>query len=107
MRYILNSAVITSPGIYQYVLITPEEAGMWIQNSVFESTIGYPETAIALTEILGIEIPVNRKQIKMQVGDEALVFRLTCRLDDPRAKGEQGIDFIRENCEIGLLIRRQ
>lgn len=103
MRYILNSAVITTPGIYTYRLVGVDEAKKWIERGPFESTLGYLETAVCLSAITGIPIKVNRKMVRMQEGDEALVFRLTCRLDDPRLKGQVEVDFILANCEIGIL----
>lgn len=104
MRFILNSAVITTPGNYSYELITVEQAKWWINKGEFLSTIGYQETADALSKVLGINIPLNRKNIKMELGDEALVFRLTARMNDPELKGKIGsIDFIIANCEIGIL----
>ncbi|NOY58945.1 MAG: DUF1874 domain-containing protein [Calditrichaeota bacterium] len=103
--YILNSAVITTPGNYIYLHININEARRWLKENPWESTLGYEETAKALEMLVGIKIPVNRKLIKMKPGDEALVFRLTRRLDDPAIKGSVGIDFIIENCEIGILKR--
>ncbi|GEM_PF-2599456 len=101
-RYILNSAVITAPGCYDYRLISVDAAKEWLSSSGWKSTIGYQETADALRQVTGIEIPVDRMQITMNTGDEALVFRLTTRInaDD---KGKIGIDWIKENSEIGLL----
>lgn len=105
-HYILNSAVITSPGTYEYCLMSIEDAKKWlVDNPMCESAIGYPETAQALQLITGIEIPVNRKQIIMQVGDEALVFRLTKRLDDAKLKGNVSIQGIINNSEMGMIVR--
>lgn len=109
MKYILNSAVITAPGTYEYRLITPAEALAWLHAGKWESTIGYQETAEALSKISQIQIPVNRKTITMQGGDEALVFRLVFPQGyrpDPSKKGEMGIDFILKNSEIGIMRRR-
>lgn len=110
MKYLLNSAVITAPGTYEYKLIRPENIKNWIPllESEYESCIGYPETAMALAKIASINVPVNRKTIVMQAGDEALVFRLVFPQGyrpDPSQKGNMGIDFILANCEIGILKR--
>lgn len=111
-RYILNSAVITSPGSYIYSLIPVELARAWLRRGPFESTVGYPETAAALERLTAqpcgvclhssgeldrlpcpdcggtgetvIRIPVNRRAITMLVGDEALVFRLVLPPGTPR-----------------------
>lgn len=105
MKYILNSAVITTPGTYQYWHITIEEAKKWLKEDPILplSTIGYPETAKALSLLAGCIIAVNRLQIFMSSGDEALIFRLTCRLDNPKLKGNLTVEFVLENCEIGIL----
>jgi hypothetical protein len=108
VRYILNSAVITAEGTYKYLHITPAEAITWLHEVDWESMIGYPETAEALSKISKIQIPVNRKVITMQPGDEALVFRLVFPQGyrpDPVQKGSMGLEFILTNCELGLLRR--
>jgi len=103
MRYILNSAVITSPGTYTYRLISLDEAKKWLSKGPFVSTLGYQETAMALTALTDVPCDTNRKIIQMQVSDEALVFRLTCRLDNPSLKGQLSTEFVLNNCEIGIL----
>ncbi len=108
MRYILNSAVITAPGTYEYKHITPAEALTWLREGAWESCVGYMETAQALSLIAKITIPVSRKIITMQAGDEALVFRLVFPQGfrpDPTQKGSMSIEFILSHCEIGILRR--
>ena len=108
MRYILNSAVITAPGDWHYDLISPDAARQWAQGG-FVSTVGYEQTAEALSQLLGVPVPVDRKSITMQVGDEALVFRLvfppgTGRID-PKDKGSLTAAVIAGHYELGLLVR--
>jgi hypothetical protein len=109
-KYILNSAVITAPGTYVYRLISPEEAKQWyFAEPKPESTIGYEETAAALSQILGVPISVNRKTIVMEPGDEALVFRLVLppgspRID-PKDKGQIAQHVKAGHWELGLLKR--
>jgi hypothetical protein len=107
VRYVLNSAVLTAFGSFTYEQISHAAAADWLRAGEFVSTVGYPETADAMTDLFGVSIPVNRASIQMAPGDEALVFRLvfppgTPRLT-PEAKGQLGLDFIREYCEVGLL----
>ena len=104
MRYILNSAVITAPGTYEYQLIDVKQTKAMLELGRWESTIRYPETALAFKAITGTAIAVNRK---MEVGDRAIVFRLTKRLSAGDVKGEVGIKEILANCEIGVLQRTQ
>ncbi len=105
MRYILNSAVITSPGLYKYTLLNVEAAKRWLKQGSVYSTIGYEETADAFERVFGIRPEVRRELIKMSPGDEALVFRLTKRLGDVSKKGHIGTEEVLANLEIGLLER--
>jgi len=107
-KYLLNSAVITAPGVYEYRLITPRQAREWYGNGAgVVSTIGYEETASALSYLLGSPVAVNRVTIKMYRGDEALVFRLVLppgspRID-PKDKGQIMQHVNAGNWELGLL----
>jgi len=103
MKYILNSAVITTPGIYTYRLISLDEAKEWLYIEDWVNTIGYEETCQALHLLTGLSFSVNRQIIRMVEGDEALVFRLTCRLSDVNLKGKLSPEFVLQNCEIGIL----
>ncbi|MBT9156278.1 MAG: hypothetical protein DDT37_01263 [Firmicutes bacterium] len=86
MRYLLNSAVITGPGAYDYRLITAEEAIAWLRQKDFASRIGYPATADYIKSLSGVRPDVNREATSMQLGDEALVVRLKYRVTDPGQK---------------------
>lgn len=108
MKYILNSAVITYPGDYRYELIDAAEARRWTADG-FVSTVGYEQTADALSQLLGQPVPVDRRTIAMKEGDEALVFRLvfpagTPRID-PADKGRLAQAVMDGHYELGLLAR--
>ena len=109
-RYLLNSAVLTDFGTYEYQPVSPEEARRWWASGPEPtSTIGYEETAAALSQLLNVQVAVNRITIKMEPGDEALVFRLVLppgspRID-PKDKG-QIMKHVKEgHWELGLLRR--
>jgi hypothetical protein len=109
MRYVLNSAVITAPGRYEYRLLTADQAREWAKAGAFNSTIGYEQTAEALGQILGCPVAVNRTTIQMTPGDEAIVFRLalppgTPRID-PSDKGRLSQAVLAGYYELGLLVR--
>ena len=109
MRYILNSAVITAPGRYDYRLLSLPDARRWIEAGPYRSTIRYPDTAFALASLLGRDVEARNETITMQPGDEALVFRLVfppgAGRVEPGSKGRLIRAYILENCEIGLLRR--
>jgi hypothetical protein len=99
VTYILNSAVLTAFGTYRYSPLPPEEARRLLGEG-FISAIGHPETARVASEILGVEIPVNRVEVRMEPGDRAIVLRLKHR---PPAGAE--IHAAPEDYEVGLLER--
>ncbi len=108
MKYILNSAVITGPGDYRYVLVDAPAAKTWAVGG-FVSTVGYEQTADALTQLLGVPVPVDRRTITMAVGDDALVFRLVFPPGSPRIdpgdKGKLSAAVLAGQYELGLLTR--
>ena len=109
-HYILSSAVLTSFGTFTYAPLTARQGCDWLNQPCvcdhssgqvdgetcrtcggsgrrWTSTIGYLETARALEALCGIpegSVPVNRVQITMNPGDEALVFRLVLPTGSPR-----------------------
>lgn len=102
-RYILNSPVITGPGTYEYLLVELSDAVGWIKAGGWVSTIGYAETAKVISDLAGVEVPLNRISIEMAPGDEALVFRLKKRLELPELKTKVSEEFVRANFESGIL----
>lgn len=72
--------------------------------------IGYQETADALSELLGAPVPVSRVSIRMEPGDEALVFRLVLPPGTPRIapedKGRIRAAVVAGHWELGLLQRK-
>ncbi len=107
MRYILNSAVITEEGVYKYNKISLDKAREWLLEGNFKSAIGYQETADAMELLTGIKIDVNRIQVRLNKGDEALIFRITKRVTDPNMKGELSKEYILDNYEFGILLRTE
>jgi hypothetical protein len=107
-RYLLNSAVITAPGDYRYTLIDVDAAKEWAAQG-FVSSIGYAQTAQALTELLGTPVAEDRRTIAMAPGDQALVFRLVFPPGSPRIepgdKGRLSAALMAGHYELGLLER--
>lgn len=107
MLYILNSAVITTPGKYSYRLIDKEYAIELLSNNKWVSTIGYESTAETMSELVGMKISKNRVTIKMETGDIAIVFRIVLpegsERIDPKDKGQLNKIIDRGWWELGLL----
>lgn len=108
MLYLLNSAVITAPGTYRYTLIKPLRARELMAGD-YVSTIGYQETADAMTRLFGLPVAVRRTTIQMAAGDQAVVFRLMLPPGAPRIapgdKGRIGDILAARQYEIGHLER--
>ena len=104
MRYLLNSATISTPGTYRYRLLTVEEARRWLAAGGWVSRIGYPATARYIRRLWGLEVPLSRAPSPMAAGDEALVVRLKYRLEDAGLK-QAHWEPAAEDWEIGLLVR--
>ncbi len=112
MLYLLNSAVVTAPGLYRYRHIGPAEARLIYRAAPpgeRASGVGYAETARVMEHILGLrpgEIEVTRATTIMAPGDRAIVFRLTRRLPDAALKGRlTEAELIAWPHELGLLER--
>jgi hypothetical protein len=104
MRYVLNSAVISHPGNYEYTLLTGLEAEVWLKRGGFTSRVGYQAATQFLEDRFSVRCPLSREPIAMQPGDEGLVVRLKYRLpEDPAFKVRLRPRV--EDWEIGLLKR--
>jgi len=105
MRYVLNSAVISRPGHYEYKLLTGLEAEIWLKQGRVISRVGNKAAAEFLKNHFDIACALSREPIAMQPGDEGLVVRLKYRRPDPALK----IPFKpqTEDWEIGLLRRTE
>jgi hypothetical protein len=102
-RYILNSPVLTDYGVYQYTQLTLDQARAWVRRGPFESAVGHEPTARFLSRLLGVTVLARRVAIKMQPGDEALVFRVLGRLPEGRVLSETELPLVQY--EFGLLRR--
>lgn len=76
---ILNTSILTAEGNYTLKGISLEEAQKLVQENEILSAVGHESTAEILTELLGIEVPVNRITFEQETGQQALVFKLNVR----------------------------
>ena len=98
-RLALLNAVVPHSAFVYMEKISLDEAKVFVEaaknsGKPILSFIGHPATAVLLTELLGIEVPVNRGMYKPEPSKEnretlyiehdvALVFRLKKRLSKP------------------------
>ncbi|MCX7858401.1 MAG: YddF family protein [Deltaproteobacteria bacterium] len=79
-KYILNTPVLTGFGLFRFSKISIDEAKELAANAI--SAVGHQGAAEVLSNILGMEIKVNRAEILMEPGDIAVVFRIKRRLPE-------------------------
>jgi len=82
MRYLFNVPIITNYGTFGYRKSSFDEAKAFVEKPGWTSAIGHEGTARFLSAVLGIEIAVNRKTVRMGPGDEALVLRMLERVPE-------------------------
>jgi hypothetical protein len=82
--HIMNSLIIPTvargneaPAVYHaHSLGVGVERARLAVSWGFRSAIGHASTAAAVSVLLGIDCPIERRQVHMEPGDKALVFRL-------------------------------
>ncbi|MEQ1525996.1 MAG: YddF family protein [Gallionella sp.] len=80
--YLLNTPILTSYGEWNFTgPLTVEQAQTHLKNG-FQSAIGHEASAQFLSQLLGVEVPMNRIAVTMQAGDTALVLRIKSRLPE-------------------------
>lgn len=102
--YIVNSPIIDGSGVYDYETISQQKAKDFIKDKTFISAIGHESTAEVLSVLLGKEVKYNRIQIKLNEGDQCLVFRLKNRIEEGKLYTKDDIQKL--DTEFGILIKR-
>lgn len=80
---ILNTSILTTDGEYRLRTISLDEALKLVESAEgLDSAVGHASTAQMLTELLGMEVPVNRQLFSQKVGQQALVFKMMGRPEE-------------------------
>jgi hypothetical protein len=88
MLYILNTLVVpinfdvVDEVVVELKRISVEEARKIVNKVKWESVIGHEGSAVVLSELLGVKIPVERKSVFLKRGDRGLHFFLKKRLPE-------------------------
>lgn len=89
---LLNTSICTAPGAYDVSVVTVAGARQLATTMPIRSAIGHQATADALTELLGINVPVDRIAFEQQPGQLALVLKLRGRLPEGVILDRPGLD---------------
>jgi len=101
---LLNAAILTAYGTFDYKLVTLEEARQIVRGAgEVQSAIGHSSTAETLAELLEIPVAVNRIQYLQRTGEAALIFRLKQRAPEGKVLNREEIEEI--GYEFGVLRR--
>ncbi|MHC1577128.1 MAG: STIV orfB116 family protein [Candidatus Methanospirareceae archaeon] len=65
------------------------EARQLLSENRWESAIGHESTAKVVSKVLGVEVPAERRQVRLEEGDKVLVFQLLQRLPEGKVLGEE------------------
>lgn len=101
--YLLNSPVLTDYGEWKYEGPLSLQQARQKLDSKFESAIGHAAAAEMLSTLLQLPVPVKRQSIKMNVDDQALVFRILRRLEEGQLLSRSELEQI--PFELGWLVR--
>lgn len=80
--WLLNAPVITTIGLFRSHALSIDEAHALVRTQGFFSAIGHAQTAAIVSELLGIDCPMNRCEFRQRPGQRALVFCLAHRLEE-------------------------
>lgn len=92
MIKLMNSAMMPQEGIYKAQKITEEQARDIFEifaTSGWVSYVGYEQTAKYMSEVLGVDVPVQRTEAKLDKHDLILVCKLKYRVKNPKDKGKE------------------
>jgi hypothetical protein len=73
--YLMSSPILREPGQYAYRRVSLEEASGMLKGG-FVSAVQYQPAADMLRDLLGVTVPINRREARMEVGDMAVVVEL-------------------------------
>lgn len=91
---ILNTTILTADGEFSLKTISLEEAKKMIDGREILSAVGHQTTADILTELLEVEVPMNRIQFKQEAGQQALCFKLNGRPEEGKILSRDEIEKI-------------
>lgn len=95
MKYIANAfslAMISEvPAVIRIDEISLEEAKRLLSAGDFVSAVGHEATADVVSRLTGVDIKFNRINIKLDKGDQLIVFQLLGRLPEGKILSEEEI----------------
>ena len=91
---LLNCSIITADGEYRQTTVSLDWVRETTANNEIISAIGHDSTAQIMTELLGINVPINRINFEQQPGQDAIVFKLNGRAPEGKILSREEIEEI-------------
>ena len=60
-----------------------------LSENRWQSAVGHEATSRIVSKILDVEVPAERRQVRLEEGDKVLVFQLLQRLPEGKVLGEE------------------
>lgn len=79
---ILNTTILTASGEYRLRDASLDEVKSLIDGEKILSAVGHESTSQILTDLLGVDVPVNRIQFEQGIGQVAVCFKLKGRPEE-------------------------
>jgi phosphohistidine phosphatase SixA len=77
--YVSATAILPNEGYFFAEQISLAEAKALANKNKFVSCVGHESSAQVLTELLEVNVPMNRLSISLEPGDTMIVFKLNSR----------------------------
>ncbi len=90
---LLNTSIITALGSYTYDAISLDGARELVADE-YVSHIGHDSTAVIMTELLGVNVPMSRVPFAQEPHQLALVFKLNGRPPEGKILSREEIEAI-------------
>lgn len=95
MYYISNAFALSMlteiPATLRVSELTVEDVGKLLSENEFVSAIGHQSTSLILSELLQMQIPMNRVQIKLNRNDRLVVYQLLQRVEEGKILSREEI----------------
>jgi hypothetical protein len=98
MIYLSNAfslGMLNNPNVVLDITeLTDENVKAMLQMNDVKSVVGHQSTADFISAVLGIDVPMNREQVSLSVGDTIIVFQLQARLPEGKVLTKEEINQI-------------
>lgn len=93
---LLNTSILTTEGMYTLKDISLADAKELVRQNKYnlDSAIGHTSTAEIMSTLLDTKIAVNRQMFIQEIGQQALVFKLSGRPEEGKILTREDIEQI-------------